>query len=80
VSGRDTHSCEVGFIHSEIGPSYKPMTSGVIESIQIVRGDVTNLSNRAQIGNEAVAFLWLSVIQKVVEEFTDRPPFLLALE
>jgi len=56
------------------------MTSGVIESIQIVRGDVTNLSNRAQIGNEAVAFLWLSVIQKVVEEFTDRPPFLLALE
>jgi len=56
------------------------MTSGVFESIQIVRGDVTNSSNRAQIGNKAVAFLWLSVIQKVVEEFTDRPPFLLALE
>jgi len=56
------------------------MTSGVFESIQIVRGDVANSSNRAQIGNKAVAFLWLSGIQKVVEEFTDRPPYLLALE
>jgi len=65
---------------SQIGQSYKSITSGVFESIQIVRVDVTNLSNGTQIGNKAVAFLWLSVIQKVGEEFTDRPPFLLALE
>jgi len=52
----------------------------VVESIHSVRVDVTNLSNGTQIGNKAVAFLWLSVIQKVGEEFTDRPPFLLALE
>jgi len=42
--------------------------------------DVTNSSKGTQISNKAVAFLWLSVIQKVGKEFTNRPPFLLAPE
>jgi len=67
-------------INIEIGPSYKSITSGVVESIHSVRVDVTNSSNGTQIGNKAVAFLWLSVIQEVGEEFTNRPPYLVALE